>query len=482
MLPHHPSPRDHDVAPRPAGAGEHQRVEQVLRRACRAGCGRACRPPAASARAPAHQPPAPARRPPRRRRRARATNRRSGGRRHAGLRARPRRCAGAAPGAGRIRASAAPRASARVDVAVGADRQRHAGVEPAGQVGQAVAEVGLGARADHDAGAAARPPRRSRRASRAWRAPAASAHRAAARAPATRSAARRWRRCSRRPRAVCSATWMWIGPSKPSASASQLCDRRRRGGAQRVDREAGAHAAGARLASMPSRRVQTLARRAGEAALVVAQRRLREAGALVQHRQQRQADAGLAGGVGQRPRQLERVGVRRAVGVVLQVVELADLRVAAAQQLDVQLRRDRAQLLRRDAQRDAVHAVAPRPEVVVRTRRAARPGRRRRAGTRGCARSTRPGSSRAGEHGGVGRRSRRRASRSTQRPSAPTSQQHAVAPAAGQPGARRPAARRRVSRHRASQSRHRFEQRAQHRLHARGCARRRAAYGGASSM
>ena len=42
------------------------------------------------------------------------------------------------------------------DVAVGADRQRHAGGEPAGQVGEAVAEVRLGARAEHDAGAAPR--------------------------------------------------------------------------------------------------------------------------------------------------------------------------------------------------------------------------------------------------------------------------------------------------------------------------------------
>ena len=103
-----------------------------------------------------------------------------------------------------------------------------------------------------------------------------------------------------------------------------------------------------------------------EAALVGAQLRRREAGALVQHRQQRQADAGLRGRVGERLRHRRRIGVAAAVVVVLQVVELADLGVAAGEQLDVQVRRDRAQLLRRDAQRDAVHAVAPRPEVVVR--------------------------------------------------------------------------------------------------------------------
>ncbi len=41
-------------------------------------------------------------------------------------------------------------------LAVGADRHRHAGGEPAGQVAEAVAEVGLGARAQDDAGAARR--------------------------------------------------------------------------------------------------------------------------------------------------------------------------------------------------------------------------------------------------------------------------------------------------------------------------------------
>jgi hypothetical protein len=75
---------------------------------------------------------------------------------------------------------------------------------------------------------------------------------------------------------------------------------------------------------------------------------------------------------------------RAAVGVVVQVVELADLRVAALQQLGVQLRGHRAQLRGRDAQRHAVHAVAPGPEVVSRLR-AARPGRQRRAGRHGCA-------------------------------------------------------------------------------------------------
>ena len=130
----------------------------------------------------------------------------------------------------------------------------------------------------------------------------------------------------------------------------------------------------ARPASTPGRRASAMRRDAahvggrveGEAALLGPQRAAVEAAALVEHRQDREADAGVGGGVGERPRERERiVGVGRAVLAVLQVMELADLRVAAAQQLDVEMGGDRAQRLRRDAGRDRVHARAPRPEIVV---------------------------------------------------------------------------------------------------------------------
>ena len=80
------------------------------------------------------------------------------------------------------------------------------------------------------------------------------------------------------------------------------------------------------------------ARRATAAASAAKQRwssrsaRIRQSSALVEHRQQqRQAEAGVGRCVGKRPRQLERIVVRAAVGTVLQVVKLADLGVAAAQ-------------------------------------------------------------------------------------------------------------------------------------------------------
>ena len=63
----------------------------------------------------------------------------------------------------------------------------------------------------------------------------------------------------------------------------------------------------------------------------------------------------------QRPRRA-RTGLSGRV--VLQVVELTDLGVAALQQLQVKLGRNRAQLRRADAQCHLVHALAPGPEIV----------------------------------------------------------------------------------------------------------------------
>ena len=164
---------------------------------------------------------------------------------------------------------------------------------------------------------------------------------------------------------VCSATWMWIGPAKPSASVDSAA----------IDAALAARSewiaspestSGRARGPIAPRCLERLGGRRAKATLIVAQVGSGEAGALVQHRQDRQADAGIGGGIGERPRHRQRIGVLAAVAVAAQVVELADMGVAAAQQLEVELRRDRAQLLRADAQRDRVHPVAPRPEVVAR--------------------------------------------------------------------------------------------------------------------
>ena len=91
----------------------------------------------------------------------------------------------------------------------------------------------------HDAGAAARHRVDLGRAWCAWRAPAASARRAA-RGAASHSIGRApvaARQSSTS--AVCSATWMWIGPSNPSASRHRWAIDAGARGAQRVDRQPG---------------------------------------------------------------------------------------------------------------------------------------------------------------------------------------------------------------------------------------------------
>src|SRR3546814_1838417 len=80
------------------------------------------------------------------------------------------------------------------------------------------------------------------------------------------------------------------------------------------------------------------------------------------HRQQGQADAGVARGGDQRLRHRRRIGVRQAVGRVVEVVEFADAGVAGFKHLDVKLRGHRMQGVGVEARGDAVHRLAPGPE------------------------------------------------------------------------------------------------------------------------
>ena len=103
----------------------------------------------------------------------------------------------------------------------------------------------------------------------------------------------------------------------------------------------------------------------GKTALVVAQRRRGKPRALVENGQQRKSDTRLRCGIGQRPRHQQRIFVLATILIVMQVVKFADVGVAAAQQLGVEFGGDRAQSVRRHRQRNAIHAVAPAPEVVM---------------------------------------------------------------------------------------------------------------------
>ena len=80
--------------------------------------------------------------------------------------------------------------------------------------------------------------------------------------------------------------------------------------------------------------------------------------------QQRQPDSSVPGRGGYALGHLGDIGVRLSVAVVMEIVELADAGEAGFKHLDIELRRDRLDLVRRHRQRVAVHHLAPAPETV----------------------------------------------------------------------------------------------------------------------
>ena len=222
------------------------------------------------------------------------------------------------------------------------------------------------------------------------------------RAPATRWGARRWRPGSRRPRRSARRRGCGSGRRRPrsaeQARGSIPVTRRAASGSRRRRRRAASPARARRRAARSTDRDV-----GGEPPLVGPQRGLRETGPFVQHRQQREADAGRRlrrrPARGTSPAGRHRARRRR----VVQVVELADLRVAAAAAARrTAAPRPRA-LSRRDAQRDAVHAVAPATRSRRGRRRAVRPGRRTARWNAWLWASTRPGSTGPGSTRRAGR-------------------------------------------------------------------------------
>jgi hypothetical protein len=113
----------------------------------------------------------------------------------------------------------------------------------------------------------------------------------------------------------------------------------------------------------------------GETHLVWPQTRSTKTRALVQRGHQGQSHAHLLGSTHQRQRHIQRIGMRLSAAPdrhrVVQVMKLAHLGVARAQQLGVKHRGDAFKLRRRDALGHGIHAVAPAPEII--TGRAALP-------------------------------------------------------------------------------------------------------------
>jgi len=84
----------------------------------------------------------------------------------------------------------------------------------------------------------------------------------------------------------------------------------------------------------------------------------------VEARQQREPDAGDLGGPRNPHRHLCRVGVGRAVAVVMQIVEFPDAGISLLEHLDIEQCRDGFGVLRSHLQREAIHRFAPCPERI----------------------------------------------------------------------------------------------------------------------
>src|SRR5690242_7323640 len=90
-----------------------------------------------------------------------------------------------------------------------------------------------------------------------------------------------------------------------------------------------------------------------------------EAAVFIQRGQQREPNARIVRGRDDALAELESIGIRAPVLIVMQVMELADRGVAALEHLDVELCRDRLQLVWTQRERESVHQSAPAPEIVL---------------------------------------------------------------------------------------------------------------------
>ena len=84
----------------------------------------------------------------------------------------------------------------------------------------------------------------------------------------------------------------------------------------------------------------------------------------VETRQQREADAGDLGGSRNSRRHLGRIGIGRAVVVVMEIVEFPDARKALLEHLDIEQRCDGFRVFGSHLQREAIHRLAPCPERI----------------------------------------------------------------------------------------------------------------------
>ena len=104
--------------------------------------------------------------------------------------------------------------------------------------------------------------------------------------------------------------------------------------------------------------------RADEPALAGMRCRSTKGAVRVETRQQREPDAGDLGGSRNSRRHLRRIGVGRAIVVVMEIVEFPDARIALLEHLDIEQRCDGFRVFRGHLQREAIHRLAPCPERI----------------------------------------------------------------------------------------------------------------------
>ena len=166
----------------------------------------------------------------------------------------------------------------------------------------------------------------------------------------------------------CSAAWMCTGiaASRSSRSSSRRCSSS--GATARSECGATPRRCIGLLAKRRADRVEHPRELLGvgdETALAGGRREPAEIAVGIENRQQRQPDAGAVG-CGTNPfRHLDRVGVRLARGIVMQVVKFGHRRVAGFQHFDVKPGRDRFHVVRRQSRQKAIHQLPPRPEAVA---------------------------------------------------------------------------------------------------------------------
>ncbi|MGY2918482.1 hypothetical protein ACVWYP_004112 [Bradyrhizobium sp. USDA 3262] len=106
--------------------------------------------------------------------------------------------------------------------------------------------------------------------------------------------------------------------------------------------------------------------RANEAALPGMRCGAAECAVGIEARQQREPDAGGAGGLCDAHGHLGGIGVGRAVAIMVQIVELADAGKAAFEHLDIKQGGNGGDVVRCHGQREAIHRLAPGPERIGR--------------------------------------------------------------------------------------------------------------------